>query len=134
MSLELIALLGVTLVLFVAILVQQIGIDRAYGATFALSNRDSLPAEASPTVERLTRLVRNHVEGLVLFSALVLVGAVAGVSNRFTQYAALAILAMRLLHFVSYAFGVTPLRSFAWGIGYMVAMPVFIYGLISGSF
>lgn len=133
MTLELWALLGATLILFLSIFVQQIAMDRIYGAKYALSNRDSVPGEISPTIERLTRLVRNHVEGLAVFGMLVLIASVAGVSNNFTQYAALAIVGLRFLHFIFYALGVTPLRSLAWGLGFLIATPAFIYGLIIGA-
>lgn len=131
MAIELWALTGVVLILFVSIFAQQIIIDRKYGAQYALSNRDALPTEESPVVARLTRLVRNHVEGLAVFAPLVLIAGIAGVSNSFTQIAALVILAARFLHFVFYAAGITPFRSFAWGIGFLLATPAFIYGLVS---
>ena len=132
MTIELWALTGMAIILFLALFSQQIAADRAYGAAYALSNRDALPGPASPTVERLGRTVRNHVEGLAVFTPLILVAAAAGVSNPITRWAAIAAVAMRLLHFVFYAFGITPLRSFAWAIGFLLAVPAFVYGLISG--
>lgn len=131
MTLELWALLGAALTLFLSIFVQQITMDRIYGTAYALSNRGVLPADPSPTIERLTRLVRNHVEGLAVFATLVLIATAAGISNSFTQYAALAIVALRFLHFVFYALGITPLRSVVWGAGFLIATPAFIYGLVS---
>ena len=133
MTIELLALFGVTVILFFAILVQQIAIDRKYGAKFALSNRGEVPGQPSEAVERLTRMVRNHVEGIAVFAPLVLIATLAEVSNNFTQIAALVYLATRALHFLFYAFGVTPFRSFAWGLGFMLTLPVFGYGLISGA-
>lgn len=131
MTIELWALFGASLILFLSIFIQQIAIDRAYGAKYALSNRAELPSEPSAIVERLTKLVRNHVEGLAVFGALVLIASAANVSNTITQYAALTILGARILHFLFFALGITPLRSFAWGIGFLLATPAFIYGLIS---
>ncbi|MEM9423069.1 MAG: MAPEG family protein [Pseudomonadota bacterium] len=131
MTIELWALMGAVLLLFVAIFAQQIAMDRIYGAKYALSNRDALDGPVSPVVERLTRLVRNHVEGLAIFGSLVLIANAAEVSNSFTQVAALVIVSMRALHFLFYAFGITPFRSFAWGIGFLLATPAFIYGLVS---
>ena len=130
MTIELWSSLGVSLVLFAAILIQQIAIDRKYGATYALSNRASVPVSVSPLVERLTRLVRNHVEGVALFVPLGLIATGAGVSNTFTQAGAIAFLAMRVFHLLFYAAGITPFRSFSWGIGFFVAIPVFLYGLL----
>lgn len=133
MTFELLALLGCTIILFVSVFAQQITIDRAYGAKYALSNRESAPEEPSPTVERLTRLVRNHVEGLAVFGSLVLIASISGVSNTATVYASAAIFVARALHALFFAFAITPLRSLAWGFGFLLATPTFIYGLISGS-
>ena len=131
MTIELWVLLGLALLLFAAIFVQQITMDKVYGTQYALSNRDG-PARLSPDVERLGRLVRNHVEGLAVFTPLVLVATLTQTSNAFTQVAALVILAARILHFVFYALGVTPLRSVVWGIGFLLATPAFIFGLFRG--
>lgn len=131
MIIELWALLGATLLLFLSIFIQQIAIDRSYGAKYAISNRAALPGESSALVERLTRLVRNHVEGLAVFVPLVAIAAIADISNSITQTAALVIVGARAAHFIFYAFGITPLRSLAWGVGYLLATPAFIYGLVS---
>lgn len=133
MTIELWALLGTTLMLFLSTFAQQIAIDRKYGAKYALSNRDQLPGDASPLVGRLTRVVQNHLEGLAVFAPLVLITSVAGISNNFTEIAALVFLSARFLHFIFYAFGITPFRSFAWGVGHLVAIPAFIYGLVSSA-
>lgn len=132
MSVELICLVGVSLLLWLAIFVQQVQIDRVAGSKYALSNRTEAPPGANELTGRLRRLVRNHVEGLAVFAPLVLVAFAADVSNIWTQYSAIAYLALRTLHFVFYAGGVTPFRSFAWGVGFLVAVPVLTYGLISG--
>lgn len=131
MTTELWSLLGATLLLFLSIFAQQIAIDRKYGAKYALSNRDKLPGPSSPLVERLTRLVQNHIEGLAIFAPLVLIASTLGVTNNFTQISAMVIVSTRFLHFVFYALGISPFRSIAWGIGFIGATPVFIYGLIS---
>lgn len=131
MAYEIYALTGVTIILFVAIFAQQIAIDRIYGAKYALSNRESVPGDQSELVNRLTRIVRNHVEGIAVFAPLVLIAAVSEISNPFTRYSSLAIVILRLLHFLFYSFGVTPFRSFAWGLGFLIATPVFLYGLLS---
>ncbi|MEM7448892.1 MAG: MAPEG family protein [Myxococcota bacterium] len=129
---ELWALLGTTVVLWMAIFLQQIHADRTSGTAYALSNRDGPPPGATATTARLSRVVRNHVEGLAVFAPLVIVAAVAGVSNIWTQYAAVTVFGARLLHFVFYAAGITPFRSIAWGTGFLLAIPAFLYG-IAGS-
>ncbi len=133
MSIELWSLLTTTVIFYLAIFIQQIAKDRIYGVKYALSNRERVPTESpSPTIERLTRLVNNHSEGMIIFATLILIASVTGISNGFTQYAAMTIAVMRGLHFIFYAFAITPFRSFAWGIGFIAAIPVFVYGLLSG--
>ena len=134
MTIELWALLGATLLLWLAIFAQQIALDKAVGAKYALSNREQDHSfdGATQLHSRLTRTVRNHVEGLSLFAPLILMASVADISNVWTQYAAVAFFITRLLHFVFYAAGITPFRSFAWGIGFFFALGSFVFGLVTG--
>ena len=134
MTIELWALFGAAAILWVAIFAQQIALDKAVGATYALSNReqDHNFKGATPLHARLTRTVRNHVEGLSLFAPLILIAAVADISNGWTQAAAVAFFVTRLLHFLFYTAGITPFRSFAWGIGFFFALGSFVFGLVTG--
>ncbi len=134
MTIELWALLGAAATLWLTIFAQQIALDKAVGAKYALSNReqDHNFKGATPLHGRLTRTVRNHVEGLSLFAPLILIAAVAGVSNVWTQAAAVVFFITRLLHLLLYAAGITPFRSFAWGIGFFLALGSFVFGLVTG--
>lgn len=134
MTTELWSLLGATAVLWIAIFAQQIALDKAVGAKYALSNReqDHHFKGATALHGRLTRTIRNHVEGLSLFAPLVLTATAAGVSNVWTQYAAISFFVTRLLHFLFYTAGITPFRSFAWGIGFFFALGGFTFGLVTG--
>ncbi|MEO0520974.1 MAG: MAPEG family protein [Cyanobacteria bacterium P01_A01_bin.116] len=134
MTIELWALLGAVAILWIAIFAQQIALDKAVGAKYALSNReqDHSFEGATRLHGRLTRTVRNHVEGLSLFAPLILTASVASISNVWTQYAAIAFFITRLIHFVFYAAGITPFRSFAWGIGFFFALGSFVFGLVTG--
>ncbi|PZD72201.1 hypothetical protein C1752_03787 [Acaryochloris thomasi RCC1774] len=134
MTIELWSLLSVTAILWIAILVQQLQLDITGGAKYALSNREQGYSfkEATALTGRLARNVRNHVEGLALFAPLVLTAAIANISNTWTQSAAIAFSVTRGLHFFFYAAGITPFRSFAWGIGFFLALGSFVFGLITG--
>ncbi len=134
MTIELWTLLGATLLLWIAIFAQQIALDKAVGAKYALSNREQDHSFEGATLlhGRLTRTVRNHVEGLSLFTPLILIASIAGISNVWTQYAAIAFFITRLLHFAFYAAGIIPFRSFAWGIGFFFALGSFVFGLVTG--
>ncbi|MEL6222891.1 MAG: MAPEG family protein [Cyanobacteria bacterium J06627_8] len=134
MTMELWALLGTTAILWIAIVGQQLALDKAIGARYALSNREQDHNFKGATLlhGRLTRTVRNHVEGLSLFAPLILTASVAGISNLWTQCAAIAFCVTRLLHFVFYTAGITPFRSFAWGLGFFFAIGGFVFGLVTG--
>ncbi|MDJ0705494.1 MAG: MAPEG family protein [Leptolyngbyaceae cyanobacterium MO_188.B28] len=133
MTVELWALLGTIAILWVAILAQQIALDKAVGAQYALSNREQGHnfKGATPLHGRLTRTVRNHVENLAIFAPLVLIAAAAGASNVWTQYAAIAFFISRFLHFFFYTAGITPFRSFAWAISFFLAIGGFVFGLVT---
>lgn len=135
MTIELWSLLGVTAILWLAIFAQQIALDKAVGAKYALSNREQDHHFDGATLlhGRLTRTVRNHVESLALFTPLVLIASVASVSNTWTQGAAIAFTVTRFLHFFFYAAGITPFRSFAWAISFFLAIASFTFGLVTGS-
>ena len=134
MTVELWSLFGVVVVLWIAILTQQIQADKAGGAKYALSNREQGHSfqGATALTGRLTRNVRNHVEGLALFAPLVLIAAVAGASNVWTQVAAIAFFITRALHCVFYAAGITPFRSIVWAAGFFLAIGSFVFGMVTG--
>ncbi|MEM9195213.1 MAG: MAPEG family protein [Myxococcota bacterium] len=132
MTVELWALLGVFATLWASLLVQMVALDRIAGTKYALSNRDSSTSDQSATLGRLTRVVRNHVEGLALFGTLVVLASIVEVSNPWTRNAALVFVAARVLHFIFYAAGITHVRSIAWAVGFFGALPAFVYGLLVG--
>ena len=134
MTIELWALFGVTAILWIAIFTQQIQADKVGGAKYALSNREQGHQfkGATALTGRLTRSVRNHVEGLMIFTPLVLIATATNVSNVWTQYAAIAYFMSRALHFLLYAAGITPFRSLAWALGFFLATGGFVFGLIIG--
>jgi len=119
MTLELWTLLGATLLLWIAIIAQQLTLDKAVGAQYALSNREQGFdfAGATPLYGRLTRTVRNHVEGICLFAPLILIAAAADISNIWTRSAAIAFFITRILHFLFYAAGITPCAALPGALG-----------------
>ncbi len=129
MSIELWALLGCVLVMLVSIAAQAIYLDVKAGVAHGLSNRDSPPTGFGDVGGRLDRNVRNQVEGLVMFIPLVLISAAGGISNPWTQRAALVYVATRLIYFLVYAAGVTIVRSAVWIIG-LVALLVYVFGIL----
>ena len=133
MTIELWALFGCAVVLFLSITLQAAYLDLSAGVGYSLSNRDQPPADQTILHGRFERLVRNQVEGLALFLPIVLIAAIAGVSNAWTQYGALAYVASRALFVPAFLFGWVPWRSVIWVIGFFCALPAFAWGLLGSG-
>lgn len=99
------------------------------GTSYTGGPRDA-PASLSKVPARLQRAFGNHVEGLVLFSAAVLVVTVGGASSGFTEGCALAYLAARVLYVPAYASGVPYLRSAIWAVGLLATLAMTLAALL----
>ena len=80
-------------------------------------NRDDV-GPLAPWAERSNRAHRNAVENLAVFAALVLVASAAGSINDWVNLAALVYFWMRVIHYLSYIFGITYVRTAAWVVGW----------------
>jgi len=116
MTVELTMLAWSVGLLFVLILVQVLAGIRAQGLMPLANSRDNLPP---PKVfqARAGRCVDNHKEGLVLFAPLVLIAAVAHVSNSWTVLGAQLFFYARVAHALIYLTGIPVIRPLAWGAG-----------------
>ncbi|WP_415919946.1 MAPEG family protein [Tateyamaria sp. SN6-1] len=128
---ELWAVAGLSLVWLLLVFGQQLYNDKLKGAAWALSNRDD--QDMSPTANRLARATVNHVENTVMFAPLALVLVVSGLNTGTTAVAALVFLVMRAGHALTYALGVTHIRSGFW-IGGVIATAVTGWPLIRALF
>jgi uncharacterized MAPEG superfamily protein len=100
------------------------------GLMAALGNPDPSYPPDPAWAERAQRAHTNAIENLVVFTPLVLVAALIGVSTPATVFAAKLYLAARLVHYVVYAAGIPVVRTLAFvaGVG---AMIVFAATLLS---
>jgi uncharacterized MAPEG superfamily protein len=132
LPLELFSLLGSVAILWLIGIAQTLETMRLHGISGAVGNRAELPATPSGYAGRLTRLGRNHVEGLAIFAPIVLACLALDVSNPYTQTGALMVLAGRILHAILYALGIPWLRSIVF-VG-LVDIGLFVlgFGLLSG--
>ena len=87
-------------------------------------SRDNLP-DPKPFQARTKRIVDNHREGLALFAPIVLVAAVAQISNPWTVLGAQLFFYARVVHAVLYLTGVPWVRPLAWGVGIVGTALVF---------
>lgn len=117
---------------FLVVLVQATAGILNNGGVAMMNNRDNLKP---PTVfqARMKRLTDNFRENLWFFAPLVLIAAVAGISNQWTVLGAQIFLYSRIAHAVWYAFGWPILRGFFWLFGVIGCTMIFLalFGIIA---
>lgn len=131
MSVELTMLAYAVGLLLVLVLIQATAGVLAQGLTPMAGSRDGLP-EPKPFQARTKRVVDNHREGLTLFAPVVLIAAVAHISNHATVLGAELFLYARLAHAVLYLAGIPLVRPLVWGVG--LAGTVMVLGAVLGWF
>ena len=113
MSLDLKYLLFSVLLTFVQVLIAAAAANQVVGLPTLAGNREGIP-EFTGFAGRARRAHLNMIENMVLFSALVLVAAVAGKANTMTGMGALIFFWARLVYAVIYLLGIPWLRTLAW--------------------
>lgn len=88
------------------------------------------PAEKAAWATRLKAAHYNSVENLVVFSVLVVVAHLAGISNEVTVLSAKVYFFARIIHTLVYTFGIPWLRTFSFAASW-VAMMVFAFQIVS---
>jgi uncharacterized MAPEG superfamily protein len=86
---------------------------KQYGNLNALAGRDDIPHQQPGLGGRLHRAIANLKEGLHIFTPLVLLTAILGVSNEYTVLGAQIYLVARILHTPLYLSGIAGLRTAA---------------------
>ncbi|WP_289040585.1 MAPEG family protein [uncultured Aliiroseovarius sp.] len=99
------------------------------GSKYAASPRDK-PRELTGEAGRAQRALNNHFEGLILFTAAVVVVTMSDQSTATTATCAYIYLGARLLYLPSYLFGWTPWRSLIWFVGFIATVVMLISALI----
>ena len=116
MSPDLTYLLYSTILCFVQVLIAASGVNTQVGLPTLAGNREGLP-DIVGWAGRARRAHLNMVENLLLFSALVLIAAVAGKANATTAMGAMIFFWARLAYAVIYLIGIPWLRTLAWFVG-----------------
>jgi uncharacterized MAPEG superfamily protein len=98
---------------FVQVLIAAAAANQTVGLTTLAGNREDLPGMTG-FAGRAKRAHLNMIENMVLFTALVLIAAVAGKANATTAMGAMIFFWARLLHAAIYLLGVPWLRTVAW--------------------
>jgi uncharacterized MAPEG superfamily protein len=128
MSPDLYYLLMSTILCFVQMLVAATGANTQVGLPALAGNREGLP-DIVGWPGRARRAHLNMIENLVLFSALVLIAAVAGKANATTAMGAMIFFWARLAYALIYLIGIPWLRTLAWLIG-VVGMAMIAWVLL----
>lgn len=131
MTAELTVLALAVVLLAVQLTLYSVAANRDVGLGYSMSARDRPPSRPlSDRAGRLQRALNNHVEGLVPFTAAVLVVTLADGSTAITGACAWAYLAARVLYVPAYAFGWRPWRSYVWIVGFTATVLMAISALI----
>lgn len=113
MTPELMLLLWSTILAFVLIMIPAGDSLRQNGADLQAGPRDELP-EPSVFNKRATRLSKNMLENMMLFTPLVLVAHASGTSNEMTVLGAQIFFYARVLHAIVYLAGWPKIRPLIW--------------------
>ena len=132
MSQEITMLLAVLLLLFVLTAIQVLITMKQYGNINALSGRDDIPYVQPGLGGRLHKAIANLKESLHIFTPLVLLTAILGISNGYTVLGAQIYLVARVLHAPLYLSGIVGLRTLAFAIG-VFGLSLLSWGLIGGQ-
>ncbi len=131
MSFEFQALFGATAILLVLVIIQGSLIPLTHGFKWGLGPRDE-PRDPSVMLGRLKRILANHMEAMAMFTPLVVIAHLIGVSTPLTIWGAALFIAARAGFAVIYFLGVPVLRSAAWGVGFagllMIGFEIFKAG------
>ncbi len=128
MSADLKCLLFSTILTFVQMLVAALGANLAVGLNTLAGNREHLP-EITGWAGRAKRAHLNMIENMVLFGALVLIGALSGKANAATATGAMIFFWARVAYAAIYIAGIPWLRSMAWFVS-VIGMAVIVLELV----
>ncbi|MEM9540473.1 MAG: MAPEG family protein [Cyanobacteria bacterium P01_E01_bin.42] len=113
MTLDLICLLILALWSVPLNHIPALGRAKTAGLEWAMGNRDTLP-EVAPWLGRADRAKQNHHDNLAAIAAIILMAQVTGQNDEITAIASVAIVVFRILHGLTYIFGIPILRSLSY--------------------
>ena len=130
MTIELSMLLGSVGVLFAIIFIQSLANIGKFDVIELVGNRENVPFPQPGFGGRVQRALANHLESLAMFTPLILIAHVSGVSTPLTVMASQMVLFARIAHAVLYLIGIPWARTIAFMIS-LVAMGIIVAELIS---
>lgn len=132
MTVELTYLAYTIALFFVVVMVQATAGIQQYGGMTLANNRDNLP-ERNTYAARTKRLVDNFRENLWFFAPLVLIAAIADISNQWTVLGVQIFFWARLAHAVWYIAGWPLIRPLFWLAGVIACVLLFLalFGILA---
>ena len=97
--------------------------------TWGLGNREEMP-NVPPWVERADRAQRNHHDNLATSATVILTAQVAGQTDEITAIASIFLVALRVLHSITYIFGIIAIRTLVY-FGALIALLTIVWRLLS---
>jgi uncharacterized MAPEG superfamily protein len=96
---------------------------------WGMGNRQISP-DVPAWVERADRAQRNHHDNIAAIAIVILIAQVLGKADAITGIAAIVIVTSRILHSLTYIFGIVGLRSLAYFVA-LGALLVIVWRLFS---
>ena len=90
-----------------------IGRIKTLGIAWGMSNREETPMTAD-WIGRADRAQRNHHDNLAMITAVILIAQVSGQADAVTASASIVLLGCRVVHGITYIFGVPTRRSLSY--------------------
>ncbi|HUF57427.1 MAG TPA: MAPEG family protein [Thermohalobaculum sp.] len=128
MTVELLVLALAVLLAALQVCVLSVVANLTMPTRWLVGPRDE-PRELPRKVGRLNRAYENHLQGLVMFTAAVIVVEGAGRTSDLTATAALVYLGARVLYVPAYVAGVPWVRSLIWAVGFLATVVMVAAGL-----
>ncbi|MGB8701696.1 MAG: MAPEG family protein [Thermosynechococcaceae cyanobacterium] len=104
-------------------------VSYAGGVKWGMGNRETQP-QVPPWVERADRAQRNHHDNLAMIATVILIAHTTGKADGITAIASIVVLIMRILHSLTYLFGVIGVRTIAYA-GAIAALFVIVWRIFS---
>ena len=117
---------------FVVVFIQATAGIRQHGGMTLANSRDGLPPP-NTYLARTKRLTDNFRENLWFFVPLILIAAIAGISNQWTVLGAQLFFWSRLAHAVWYIAGWPYIRPLFWFAGVIACVLIFLalFGILN---
>lgn len=129
MPVEVTMLAWASIILFVQFALMEVAMNMQLGPAWTTGPRDS-PRELHGMAGRLKRAFENMLEGLMMFTAAVVVVTLGDAATANTALAAKVFVVARIAYVPAYVIAVPLLRSVIWSIGFSACVFMIVQALV----